>query len=266
MIDSERMQRAQWDCFWCPRDAQVTARSDIQYITCRRPFEHLNSVMRTSAADHELPALVAEVSKAHAHSDSRWLTYGPQDHEPLVRALEAGGYQRKGRSTGVITHIDDYRSRGVDGIRVHRIQDIERLRMYDQIADSAFGIQHTHHDNEYHDHLRHCAGPNARIFRALAYDRADRPIACGSMNLYPALDLAYLWGGATAEDARGRGAYSAVLAARVAYARQSGISYLGVYADPETSLPILLRRGFRSCDRMTWWSQPPAQSDIPNIP
>lgn len=55
--------------------------------------------------------------------------------------------------------------------------------------------------------------------------------------------FAGLWGGSTLAEYRGRGLYTAVLAARVQEARRRGIGYLTIDAGP-MSRPIVARHGF----------------------
>ena len=70
-----------------------------------------------------------------------------------------------------------------------------------------------------------------------------RPAATG-MSI-PSPRGAFLVGGATAPWARGRGLYRALVRARWDHAASRGTPALVVHAKPDTSLPILLRLGFR---------------------
>jgi GNAT superfamily N-acetyltransferase len=56
--------------------------------------------------------------------------------------------------------------------------------------------------------------------------------------------FASIWGGSTLPDYRGRGLYSALIAARLQEAEKRGYQYLTVDANPETSMPILQKLGF----------------------
>ncbi|WP_170286091.1 GNAT family N-acetyltransferase [Nocardioides rubriscoriae] len=76
---------------------------------------------------------------------------------------------------------------------------------------------------------------------ALAY-ADDRPVASGGLTL--ADGVARLWGGGVVPDARGRGAYRAVLDARLAHAVDRGATMALVKGRVETSGPILRRAGF----------------------
>ncbi|MEV0269035.1 GNAT family N-acetyltransferase [Hamadaea sp. NPDC050747] len=85
------------------------------------------------------------------------------------------------------------------------------------------------------------AGPDRTVFRYLA--RIDgRPV--GSAGLTVDGGVAKLWGGGVLADARGRGAYRALLAVRLAQAAALGARFALVKARIGTSSPILRRAGF----------------------
>ena len=67
--------------------------------------------------------------------------------------------------------------------------------------------------------------------------------ACTGWTYYNPGHFAGLWGGSTLEAYRGRGLYTAVLAARVKEAMERGVPYLVIDAGP-MSRPIVARHGF----------------------
>lgn len=80
-----------------------------------------------------------------------------------------------------------------------------------------------------------------RGLHVLVYD-GDRAI--GAAGLTMAGTTARLWGGGVLPDSRGRGAYRALLAARLAYAVEHGATMALVKGRVESSGPILRRNGF----------------------
>jgi GNAT superfamily N-acetyltransferase len=68
------------------------------------------------------------------------------------------------------------------------------------------------------------------------------PVGCGGISLVDG--VARLWGGAVREEARGRGAYRAVLDARLRRAVERGATMALVKGRIRTSGPILRRAGF----------------------
>ncbi len=71
-----------------------------------------------------------------------------------------------------------------------------------------------------------------------------RPVSCARVDFRPGSRFAGLFGGSTLEGFRGRGLYTALVAARGAEARERGVPFLFVDAWP-SSRPILQRRGFQ---------------------
>ncbi|MDN3311216.1 hypothetical protein QWJ90_09775 [Microbacterium oryzae] len=89
-----------------------------------------------------------------------------------------------------------------------------------------------------------------RGFRVLA--RIDgRPVSTGGATVVD--EFVRLWGAATVESARGRGAYRAVLAERLRLARELGATTALVKGRVATSAPILARAGFRSYGEERAW-------------
>lgn len=72
----------------------------------------------------------------------------------------------------------------------------------------------------------------------------DRPVAAGRIEFPAGLSFASLWTGSVQPAMRGRGIYSALLAARLEEAKARGYRYVTVDAAP-MSRPILLRKGFQ---------------------
>ncbi|WP_446663689.1 GNAT family N-acetyltransferase [Flexivirga sp. B27] len=82
--------------------------------------------------------------------------------------------------------------------------------------------------------------------RVVAYD-GDAPVAMGGMQVVDG--VCRLWGAATLESERGRGAYRAVLLRRLQEARALGATLALVHARIGTSGPIVARCGFTSYGR-----------------
>ncbi len=72
----------------------------------------------------------------------------------------------------------------------------------------------------------------------------EQPACAGWIYFHPNGQFADLWGGSTVPDQRGRGLYTAVLAARVQEAAARGYRFLIIDASP-MSQPIVARHGFR---------------------
>lgn len=78
-----------------------------------------------------------------------------------------------------------------------------------------------------------------------------RPVGSGGLTVVGR--DARLWGGVVLPEARGRGVYRAVLAARLVYARQAGADLAIVKGRVQTSGPILRRAGFAAFGQERSW-------------
>lgn len=88
----------------------------------------------------------------------------------------------------------------------------------------------------------------------VAYDEHGRAVGSGGLTMAGA--DARLWGGVVVPEVRGRGIYRAVLAARLAYARQHGADLAIVKGRVQTSGPILRRAGFTGFGQERSWLLP----------
>jgi hypothetical protein len=77
---------------------------------------------------------------------------------------------------------------------------------------------------------------------------AGQPACAGWTYFHANSQFASLWGGSTVPEHRGKGLYTAVLAARVAEAAQRGYRFLTIDASP-MSQPIAAKHGFRVLTR-----------------
>ena len=75
-------------------------------------------------------------------------------------------------------------------------------------------------------------------------DADDKPISAAWMTLHDHSQFAGLWGGSTLAEYRGRGYYTALLAARLQEARRRGVRFLVIDASP-MSRPIAEKYGFQ---------------------
>jgi len=70
------------------------------------------------------------------------------------------------------------------------------------------------------------------------------PVSYGRLELPPDNPFGSIWGGTTLPEYRGRGLYTALVATRLQEAARRDRRYLTVDAMPDTSMPILRKRGF----------------------
>lgn len=217
----------------------------------------LNTATRTRAEPKALHDLIDEVSRAHHDVRSRWLVRDLASSDPLKNALATARYAPTVQTYASAINVREYAPRKVDNIVVRQVLDMPGLRDCVAVIDQAFPGTRSFTDEELERDLSHCVAADSRVQRFVAYDsKSNRPVSSGGMTIFRALGFGLLWAGGTIPEARGRGAYSAVLTARVNKARDLGLTYVGLYAVADTSAPIVLRRGFKRYGTMTYWERP----------
>lgn len=252
------LEMSQWDHFWVPGDVRVTDRPELLYYSCSRDVPILNTVTRTRAEPQRLPELIGEVMHAHRGVRSRWLVREVPSSAPLEKELAGAGYAPSVRTFATAIGVEEYVPRAPENIVVRRVSDMPTLRDCVSVIANAFPGGRSFTDEELEGDLGNCLDPGSRVLRFVAYDaRSGEPLSSGGLTLFPTLAFGFLWAGGTMPHARGRGAYSAVLAARITKARERGCRYAGLYAVTDTSAPIVLRQGFTKFGAMTYWEREP---------
>ena len=129
-----------------------------------------------------------------------------------------------------------------DDVEVRRVTDAQTVRDAIVVGNDAFGGAEPTAEQ--------VATSLAEVERGLADDSGGRWVAyvdgrpAGTGGYTLADDVCRLWGGGTSGSLRGRGAYRAVLGARLAAARAAGATLALTHGVVETSSPILRRIGF----------------------
>jgi GNAT superfamily N-acetyltransferase len=250
------LERAQWDYFWIPEETVVHERAGLAYLSSPHDLPHLNAVTRTELGNDELDSAVSEVTNAHRSVQSRWLVYSRIDREPLRRALAASGYVPHTEFDARAVQVDAHIPQPVASCRVVRVSDMQGLQHFHAVANAAFEQERAYTMDQLAAQLRQCESPLSRVQRFVAY-RGECAVSCGGLNAFDALGLGLLWAGCTIPDARGKGSYSALVTARIDWARRRGLPLVGLYARTTTSSPITAKQGFVKYDTMTHWERVP---------
>lgn len=264
MDPAEKLERTQWDFFWVSPGARVVSRPELAYVACDRDVGYLNTVTRTRATRRRLPALIEEVDTAHAGVLSRWLVPSTFDTAALVEALSRSGRRPAHTHEAAALDVREFTPRDTEGVVVREVRTRADLRACTDVAAAAFGAASTPRGEEQIlDELRLCTQPDRRVMRFVVYDEfTGEPLSSGGMNLYPDLAFGFLWAGGTVPHGRKRGAYSALLAARVRRADELGFEHVGLYARLGSSAPIVLRQGFKTYGQMTYWERKARTQDL----
>jgi hypothetical protein len=252
LTPAELLERSQWDTFWVTPDVTVVDRPDLLLLSVPRPVPLLNTVLRTRAEPRRLPALIAEAEVHYRGRRARWLVADTRDRRPLEAALTRAGWAPADRHEVRTLAVADWTRS--PRARVHAIDTMARVHDACDVASEAFGRPNGWTDEELARDLRQCT-EGTRVHRFVAYQDDGRPIASGGLTAFPELGFGLLWAGCTVPDARGRGAYTDVLAARIERARALGLTTVGLYARVETSAPIVARMGFGHHGEMVNWER-----------
>ena len=253
----DTLEQTQWDTFWLPADATAVDRDDVLYLRAPRDDGYLNTVLRVRADEAALPALVREVDEAHGAVRSRWMLAGRSRHPALPSLLTAAGYTITHEHHGYAVDVHTYVPRPTPGLVAHAVESLDDLRDVLSVTDRAFDRAHHGDDATLRAELDACTREGARVRRFVVRDAATgAPLAAGGMNVYGALRFGFLWAGGTEPEARRRGAYTALVGARVHDARRLGLTHVGLYARVDTSAPIVAAQGFTRGGPMTYWERP----------
>ena len=251
MHPDDLLEQSQCDHFWVPSDVHVEDRPELYYRQCKRDVPVFNCAVRVQATDSKLPALVAEVDRAHGDVLSRFTVR--DDSPTLLELLEGRGY-RRGHTHRVCTIEVSSAGNLRSSFTTKAVDRRERLVDAIDVLCAAFETPNTSTEESLNADLSNCS-EGGRVHRVVAYDAAGTPVASGAVTSFPALRFGLLWGGGTIPCARGKGAYRAILQARLDWAKQQGLHTLGLYAREETSYPIVLRNGFAASGRMTFYDR-----------
>ena len=202
--------------------------------------ETWNVAQRFRFARHDLDALRAEI---HAHLRERgrtectWEVATGAEPRDLVARLEALGLSVTEHQVGMV--LDRPPAQAPIGLEVRRVETDDEYYEAERIAVIAFG------EKDAPERRSYVPDPQNPIYLAFV---DGVPVARGSA-AYSEHGVT-LFGGATLPEARGRGAYRALVAARWDDAVTRGKPLLVTQASP-MSRPILTRLGFREVCRIT---------------
>ena len=196
------------------------------------------SVERIRLREDELPKTIARVDafmhESGAERASWWLTERSTPHEEAFRAAGLQFYEPDYLFASMLLTREPPPA---DGVEVRRIETFDEYAAARRLSLEAFSDprQRRPTDDELAAEWEHEVDPRFAAW-------LDGRMASVGRAVYTRAG-AYLFGGSTAEWARGRGAYRAIVRARWDEAVRRGTPALAVGAGP-MSRPILERLGF----------------------
>ncbi|WP_030437728.1 GNAT family N-acetyltransferase [Actinoplanes subtropicus] len=229
---------------WFPPDAQVVDTADLLLINWPDYFKKDPSLMRFTPT--------GEIETAFNSAAETARSWGFRFLVSWVRLDAPDGFEDLLRHRGVLDETLDIFALELGAGRlsvdfgdfeIRWRNDLESSRDFEAVGIAAFA-EGSLPDDATLTRLGTEAQADYRAGRGghvLVYD-GDRAI--GAAGLTMAGTVARLWGGGVIPEARGRGAYRAMVAARLKYAVERGATVAVVKGRIETSGPILRRLGF----------------------
>lgn len=241
------LEATQWDRFWMPDNIDVIDRPALLAVAHRSGRRELNCAMRLR------PPYDLDAVARHHPWGSRVLVV-PGGGPGLADALAARGYAPRFEGDAFGLDVTTW-SRPIR-FATKEVRDLSTLRDLHAVRRAAFdGPPPT--EDALALELSQLVDPATRVHRVVVYD-GDRPVASGGLTRFDHLGFGFLWAGGTVPDARGRGAYTALMGARVRIAAARGLSHVGLYAKRDTSGPIVAAQGFFKAGAMAYWDHPAA--------
>jgi hypothetical protein len=253
-----RIEQSLWDPFWLPEWAEVVERPGLFYTRSDRDQHALNQVLRIRGDDPgALPGMVAEVDEAHRGVTSRWMLARDSQHPALPPLLLRHGWTPEHRHHVRAAEVATLVVPPSPGVVVRPVEDEQTLMDCIRVCERAFErAPQSIPDERVADELGQLARADAQVHRFVAYDaESGRPMASGGINTFPELGVGFLWGGGTDPALRRRGAYRALVAARLARSADVGCGLVGIYAREGTSDPIMAALGFERHGTMITWAR-----------
>jgi GNAT superfamily N-acetyltransferase len=127
-------------------------------------------------------------------------------------------------------------------VSTERVETLEQVRDVDRVNVAVWGQQPLDERGLQEELAEVRAALSSRVGARVLARVDDVPLSTGGFTM--ADGFARLWGAATLDEYRGRGAYRAVLAERIRLSREWGATTALVKGRISTSAPILARVGF----------------------
>jgi GNAT superfamily N-acetyltransferase len=193
-------------------------------------------------SEREADALIDKVRQRYGHLEFGWVTGPSTKPIDLPRRLEAAGLRHEDSLAGMsLTDLSTPIAVN-PAVRVKEVSMPEALAETDMMA-RAYGMP-TDVMRLFSEILAASADRiRTRVY--FAYVDGDNPVAWSYLTYVADSPTVLLGGAATLEDYRGHGAYTALVAERLAAARADGRTSAIVQADRKTSAPICAKLGFR---------------------
>lgn len=235
----DRFERREAECIGCRREVSGTL-TRLVGVEPGAPDFVVHSKLSERDADAAIEAELAYFRGLGR--DFEWKLYSYDRPADLKERLARHGFRIGGDEALMALELDALppRLRGLGGHDVRKVVDERGIEDFAAVDAEAWPARGKAWMEALAATLR--SSP-ARVSAWVAYVEG-RPVGAARVEFPPRSPFAGVWGGATLEPYRGRGIYSALLAARAAEAIARGYRFLAIDAGP-MSRPIVGRLGFR---------------------
>jgi hypothetical protein len=236
-----------------PAWGEIDPRSGLERILTDRycvlfgPSPTSTLVSRLRLDPDEVPETIHEVREAiigHGHRQAVWRVGSSSTPVDLVDRLAAHGFvpcNLPGQEPHITSMVLTEEPPPVDGVEVRRVADVAELALASRISATAFGEEEDAEDLE-ERFAAERAGHTPRMYLAFVDGTA---VGAARALVEDGLPAVMLITGGVLTEARGRGAYRALVRARWDDAVATGQPALVVHAGA-MSRPILERLGFHA--------------------
>lgn len=256
--DRDRAEAIIYD--YDPRDRdeglEVVDREDLLLWSRPGPTKWTSSVRKAHWTEGQADARIQEVLAFFRERGRAFVWFVAPSTTPrdLSSRLERAGLVPEQRTRLLLADLPLVGLRVNSQIRIVETRSREEVETRLRFAWPAWSEEVIR--SEASDRLRSQSVYGERAGSLLAY-LGDAPIADASWRDSMDGETIYLTGAGTREQHRGKAVYQTLTAHRLSAAVARGCKYAVIQARPDTSMPILLRRGFREVGEVSVLSWEP---------
>ena len=248
LIDT--LETAQAQTWWLPESATLYEGENYCLYRLNDRYE----IVRFHPPEGGAEQLLHEVLKIVDGAPARFVFFPHRHQREVKEAILRAGFQEENRYEARVIGVESMRPESPPYIEVRRATTLEEMRTIYGIRRQIFGSATPEPEENLRRYLAEANAEPPRVRQFYAIDqRSGETISQAGMSIFTDLNFSFLFAGGTLATARGRGAYTALVNARVAYAKSIGLKHVGLFAKEDSSSPILARQGFTSHGEMYQW-------------
>ena len=257
MTPIDILEQSQWVHSWLPSTCTIIDRSEVCYFVSQSSPSR-NMIVRFRPTKDRIGAVVDEISRAYQSKSCTFWFYPHRHGEDVQYHLRRVGFSPHTLHHMCVKKISDHISPPIENIGVRLVETFEDAKELFVVQARAFGNAQDNSDEEIRSFLEKSTGENPICRYFLAFDSVTgESIAQGGLGLFTSLKFGLFFAGGTISEHRKKGAYTALVSARIAYAKSLGYQTVGLFAKENTSAPIVAKHGFYRCGDMIYWKRAP---------